>query len=127
MQVVAARAEIVVDEYRVGLLVFQKLRSDLLRMAHPVRHAKALSRQIAEAAAVVAPAGSDQAGGGKKPAAGDDRAPRRWVVAIIVLIRGYVARLQAALLDVVQDSRPELDSIAEREGVRMRRAFFGAR
>ena len=40
-QVVAVGAEIVVDEDGVGLAVGRELGGDLLRVAHPIRHAQA--------------------------------------------------------------------------------------
>jgi hypothetical protein len=70
VQIIGARAEIVVDEDSVRLVVFQKLGGDLFGALHAVGHAQAVGGEIAEAAAVVASAGGDQAGGGEEAARG---------------------------------------------------------
>src|SRR5271157_5787664 len=127
MQVIVARAQVVVNEDRVGLAVFLELGSDLLGMAHAIRHAQAVGREIAEAAAVVASAGGDQTGGGEKTAARKKRTAGRRITAVVVLVGGDIARLQVVFLYVMEDARPQLHSIAEREGVGMRRAFLGTR
>ena len=127
VQVVAARAEIVVDEHRVGLAIFLKLGSDLVRMAHAVGHAQAVGGEIAEAAAVVASAGGDEAGRREKAAARKNRAPRRRIVAVVVFILGDVARLQVSGFHVAKNARPELHAVAQRERIGVRRAFVGAR
>ena len=72
VQIVAARAQIVVDEDGVRLVVGLKLGGDLLRMPHAIGHAQAVGREIAEAAAVVAAAGGDQAGRGQKTVAREE-------------------------------------------------------
>ena len=54
-QVFGPRAEIVVDEHAVGLAIGAKYLDDLLDIAHEIRHMQTVGRQIAKAAAIVAP------------------------------------------------------------------------
>src|SRR5207344_2068638 len=94
MQVVASRSKIVVDEYGVRLAVRSKLVCNLLRMPHAVRHSQSVGRQVAEAAAIVTAAGCNQAGGRKEAVARNNGAPRRGVLAIVILVGRDIARLQ---------------------------------
>src|SRR3984957_4125305 len=127
MQVIASRAEIVVDEDSVRLAVILKFGSDLLRMLHAVRHAQAVGCEITEAAAVVASAGSDEAGSGEKAVARKNFSARRRIVAIVAFVSRNVAQLQRVCLDVAEDARPELHARTESEGSGGRRTFVRAR
>ena len=96
-------------------------------MSHAVRHAQSIGRQIAEAAAVVAPARRDQAGGREETPPRQNRPARGRILAIVVLVSRHVARLQPPGFNVAQDARPKLHAIAERQRIGMRRTLLGTR
>jgi hypothetical protein len=62
VEIIGPRAEVVVDKDAVRLAVGAKLGDDLLDVADEVRHVEAAGGEVAEAAAVVAAAGGDEAG-----------------------------------------------------------------
>src|SRR5580698_8455409 len=117
MQVIASRAEIVVDEDSVRLAVILKFGSDLLRMLHAVRHAQAVGCEITEAAAVVASAGSDEAGGGEKAVARKYFPARRRVGPIVAFVSRHVAALQRVCFDVAEDFLFKVPAATESEGI----------
>ena len=122
-QIVGARAEIVVDEDGVGLVLGLKFGDDLLHVAHEIRHVQPARREVAEFAAAVATARGDQAGGGQEALARQQIAARRRIVAIRPAIIAVIGLLQLAGGDVAEDLPPKLHSLAERQGVGVGRAL----
>ena len=126
-QVLGPRAEVVVDEDAVGLPVGAELGDDLLDVPDLVRHRQALGRQVAEAAAVVAAPRGDQAGRRQEAPPRQQVAARRRVVAVGTPVAPPVDRPERPRLDVAEDLRPDLDALADRQGVGVRGDLLGAR
>src|SRR5262245_41288349 len=117
MQVVAPRSEIVIDEHRIRFAIGGKLFGNLLRTLHAIRHTQARGGQIAESAAIVTTTRGDEAGRGEETAPRKNRSPRRRVVGVFILVRGYVTRLKTPVFDITHNARPQLDSITQRQRV----------
>lgn len=122
----AVGAEIVVDEDGIGLMVGRELTGDLLRMPPAVGHPQAVRREVAEAAAAMTAAGSDKAGCREEAFAGQDRAAGRRILPVVVIEVGVVTGAETSRFDIGQDGGPELHTVADGKGIRMRRAFIGA-
>ena len=73
----------------------------------------------------MAAAGGDQAGGGEEALAWKEGTAGRGVLAVVVLISGGIAGLEAAGFAIGKDAGPKLDAVAEGQGVGMRGALFG--
>jgi len=82
---------------------------------------------MTESAAIVTPARSDQAGGGEKTRARKDFTERGWIFPTIGFVGRRVARLQPPVFNIGDDSRPQLNSVSQRQCVGMWRAFIRTR
>src|SRR5262249_58637683 len=102
-QVGRPRAEVVVGEYRVRLIVRPDLLDDLRRIPELIGHVEPVGREVAETAAAVTAARGVEARGGEELPAGEEHAARRGVVAVGPPVIAGVARPQAAGADVAQD------------------------
>src|SRR5581483_7976891 len=91
-----------------------------------VRHAETVACKIAEATAVVATARRDQAGGGEEAGSRQKVAARSWILPVVGFVIRCIAGLQLPCFNIGQDARPELDTVAQRKGVGMRRALVRA-
>ncbi len=126
-QVLGPRAEVVVDEHAVGLAVVSELGDDLLDVAHLVRHRQPVGGQVAEAAAVVATPGGDQAGRRQEAPSRQQVAAGGRVVAVGAAVAPAIGRPQRPRLDVAEDLRPDLHPLADRQRVGVRGGLLGAR
>ena len=125
-QVLRPRAEVVVDEDAVGLPVGAELGDHLLDVPDLVGHRQPLRRQVAEAATVVAAPRGDQAGRRQEAPPRQQVAARRRIVAIGTPIAPAIDRPERPRLDVAEDLRPDLDALADRQRVGVRRGLLRA-
>src|SRR5262249_42568636 len=125
MQIIFARAEIVVYEYSVWLFVRSEFCGDLAGMPHAIRHSQTFCREITEAAAVVAAARCDETSAGQKALSRKNRATRCGVIGVVVIIVCHIARLKTASFHIVQNSWPELHAVAQRQGISARCTLVG--
>ncbi len=107
------------------MTVGRELRDDLLDVAQPVRHVQPLRREIAKPTAVVTAARRNDARRREKAVARQQVAPRCRIVAIRPAIVTAIDRLQSAGLDVLENLRPDLYTLAERDGIRVRGGLRG--
>src|SRR5262249_48279487 len=124
-QIIAIGTEVIVDEDAVRLTVGLEFRGNLRGIAHSIRHAQAVGREIAKPAAIVTAPGRDQTGGGQETLARQEGPRRRRISPVVTFIGCLVPRPQAACLEVRQNSRPKRYAIAYGERVRVRSALAG--
>ena len=75
----------------------------------------------------MAATGSDETGCRQETASRQNRSSWRRIVSIVILISRHISRLESSVFQIAQDARPELDTVAQRQGVGMGRAFLRTR
>ncbi len=86
---------------------------------------QAVRRQITESATIVTAARGIEARRGKKPVARQEIASRRRIIAIGPAKIAMVDGLERIALDVLENTGPELNTVADRDRIGVLGRFFG--